>query len=65
MKYLEVMADDGIFVESYGIVTSTSASNSSQIVDPIAQSTASSELVVSTTPRLGGKFQIDKQLATS
>lgn len=65
MKYLEVVADDGRSATSYGTATSTSASNSSPTVDPIAQSATLSELVISVVSSLGGKFQIDKQLASS
>jgi hypothetical protein len=64
-KYLEVVADDGRSATSYGTATSTSASNSSLTVDPVAQSAALSELVISAASSLGGKFQIDKQLASS
>lgn len=64
-KYPEVKVDDGRSATSYGIVTSTSTSNSALTVDPVAQSAALSELVVSAMPSLGGKFQIDTQLATS
>ena len=55
------MIDDGISAARYGTATSTSTLT----VDLVAQSVALSELVVSATPSLGGKFQIDKQLATS
>jgi hypothetical protein len=65
MKYLEVVADDGRYATSYGTATSTSTSNAFLTIDLIAQYATLSELVISATPSLGGKIQIDKQLASS
>jgi len=64
-KYLEVMANDGRSVESYGTVTSTSASNSSLTIDHVVQSAALSELVILAASSLGGKIQIHKKLGSS
>ena len=56
--YLEVVAEDGRSVTSYGIATSTSSFNSSLTVDLVSQSASLSELVISAAPSLGKKFKL-------